>query len=86
MVILLLALDLFFLFFASFDVPSSSIIALAGGPVTSSLTRAFLIGITFGSLIFSFPLASSWITLTALSSFTSGKGGIAAVACGCLNI
>ena len=84
MVTLLLAVDLFFLFFASFDVPSSSIITLAGGPVTSSLTRAFLIGITSGSLIFS--LASSWITLTVLSSFTSGKGGIAAVACGCLNI
>ena len=59
MVIFLLVLDLFFLFFASFDVPSSSIIALAGGPVTSSLTRAFLIGITSGSFIFSFPLASS---------------------------
>ena len=53
MVIFLLVLDLFFLFFASFDVSSSSIIALAGGPVTSSLTRAFLIGITSGSFIFS---------------------------------
>ena len=66
MVIFLLVVDLFFLFFASFDVPSSSIIPLAGGPVTSSLTRAFLLGITSGSFIFSLPLASSWITLTFL--------------------
>ena len=86
MVIFLRVLALFFLFFA-FDMPSSSVSILAGGPVTSSLTRAFFTrafftGITSGSFAFSFPLASSWITLIALSPISSGNGGIAAVACG----
>ena len=89
MVIFLCVLALFFLFLL--DVPSSSVSMLAGGPITSLLTRvfltrvfscAFLIDITSGSFAFSFPLASSWITLIALSPVSSGNGGIAAVACG----
>ena len=73
-------LVLFLLFF--FDVPSSLVSMLVGGPVTSSLTRAFLIGITSDSFIFAFPLASSWITFTALSPACSGNGGIAVAAYG----
>ena len=81
MVIFLCVLALFFLFFP-FDVPSYSVSILARGPITSLLTRAFLIGITSSSFAFSFPLASSWITLIALSPISSGNGGIAADACG----
>ena len=80
MVIFLHELVLFFLL-TPFEVPSSSVSMLAGGSDASSLTRAFLAavlltGMISGSAIFSFPLLSSWITLTALSPASSGKGGI----------
>ena len=80
MVIFLCELVLFFLL-AYLEVPSSFISMLAGGPITSLLTRVFLAaalltGMIFGSVTFSFPLLSSWITLTALSLASSGKGGI----------
>ena len=94
MVIFLRELVLFFLL-ALLDVPSSSVSMLAGDPVTSSLNRAFLVAALLtvmisGSVTFSFPLLSSWITLTALSPISSGKGGISATGwggrlstCGC---
>ena len=68
MVIFLWVLALFFLFF--FEVPSSLVSMLAEGPVTSSLTLAFLvsalsIGITSSSSTFSLPLDSRWITFIA---------------------
>ena len=86
MVIFLCELVLFFLL-APFEVPSSSISMLAGGPVAFSLPQAFLAailltGMIFGSATFSFPLLFSWITLTALSSASSGKGGIFATGWG----
>ena len=81
MVIFLCVLALFFLFFP-FDVPSSPVSILARDPITLLLTHAFLIRITFSSFPFSSPLVSRWITLTALSPISLGKGGIAAAAYG----
>ena len=87
MVMFLCMLSLFFYFFP-IDISSSSIFILARAPITLSLTRAFLSGITSGSFPFSSPLASRWITLTNILPISLGNGGeIVAAACGgCLKI
>ena len=85
MVIFLCVLALFFLFF--FEVPYSSVSMLVEGPVTSSLTHAFLVfafstSITSPSSTFSFPLDSKWITFIDLSPASLGNGRIVAATYG----